>query len=206
MTSNPSSEQPLSNTGDAIEAAQQNQVEASFPIVGVAASAGGLEAFIQLLSHLSADTGMAFVLIQHLSPEHESFLSEILARATPLPVHQVQNGMGVEPNHVYVIPPNTQMTLSDDTLHLSPRKKVAGKYMPGDTFFTSLAADRGHKAIAVVLSGLDGDGSLGLKVIKAAGGVTFAQCEDTAKFDSMPSTAVATGSVDFVLPPAKIAE
>lgn len=205
MTSNPSSQQPLSNTGDAIDLAQQNQVEASFPIVGVAASAGGLEAFIQLISHLSTDTGMAFVLIQHLSPEHESLLSEILGRATPLPVREVQNGMKVEPNHVYVIPPNAQMTLFDDTLQLSPRTKVAGKYMPGDAFFTSLAAARGHKAIGVVLSGLDGDGSLGLKVIKAAGGVTFAQCEDTAKFDSMPSTAVATGNVDFVLPPTLIA-
>ncbi len=193
-------------TGDPISAVQQNPVEASFPIVGVAASAGGLEAFTQLLSHLPNDTGMAFVLIQHLSPDHESFLSEILARATPLPVREVHNGMKVEPNQVYVIPPNTQMTLSDDTLQLSPRQKVAGKYMPGDAFFTSLAADRGHKAIAVVLSGLDGDGSLGLKAIKAAGGVTFAQCEDTAKFDSMPNTAVATGNVDFVLPPVKIAE
>ncbi|MBD2309004.1 PAS domain-containing protein [Chroococcidiopsis sp. FACHB-1243] len=206
MTSNPSSQQPLSNSGDALDAAQQNQVEASFPIVGIAASAGGLEAFTQLLGHLSTDTGMAFVLIQHLSPNHESLLSEILARATPLPVREVHNGMKVEPNQVYVIPPNTQMTLFDDTLQLSPRTKVAGKYMPGDAFFTSLAADRGHKAIAVVLSGLDGDGSQGIKAVKAAGGVTFAECTTTARFDDMPSTAVATGNVDFVLPPAKIAE
>ena len=206
MTSNPSSEQPLPNTEDAIDLAQQSQVESSFPIVGVAASAGGLEALIQLFSHLSTDTGMAFVVIQHLSPDHESLLSEILARATPMPVREVQNGMRVEQNQVYVIPPNTQMTLFDDTLQLSPRKRVAGKYMPGDAFFTSLAADQGHKAIAVVLSGLDGDGSLGIKAVKAAGGVTFAQCTSTAQFDSMPSTAVATGNVDFVLPPAKIAE
>ncbi|HTL87756.1 MAG TPA: chemotaxis protein CheB, partial [Leptolyngbya sp.] len=184
---------------------QQNTTEAAFAIVGVAASAGGLEAFIQLLSHLPADTGMAFVLIQHLSPDHESLLSEILARVTALPVHEVQNGMKVEPNHVYVIPPNVQMKLAADTLQLSPREKVAGKYMPGDAFFTSLAIARGHKAIAVVLSGSDGDGSLGLKAIKAAGGVTFAQCEITAAFDGMPNTAVATGNVDFVLPPAQIA-
>jgi chemotaxis methyl-accepting protein methylase/signal transduction histidine kinase len=181
-------------------------VEASFPVVGVAASAGGLEAFTQLLSHLPTDTGMAFVLIQHLSPDHESLLTEILARATPLPVREVRNGMTVEPNQVYVIPPNTKMILFEGRLQLSPREKVFGKYMPGDAFFASLAADRGHKAIAVVLSGSDGDGSLGLKAIKAAGGVTFAQCEDTAKFDSMPNTAVATGNVDFVLPPEKIAE
>lgn len=205
MTSNSSSQQPLSNTGDA-GLMHSNLVEASFPIVGVAASAGGLEAFTQLLSHLPTDTGMAFVLIQHLSPEHESLLSEILTRATQLPVREVQNGMTVEPNQVYVIPPNTKMLLSQGVLKLSPREKVFGKYMPGDAFFTSLAVDRGHKAIAVVLSGSDGDGSLGLKAIKAAGGVTFAQCEDTAKFDGMPNTAVATGNVDFVLPPEKIAK
>jgi two-component system CheB/CheR fusion protein len=181
-------------------------IEASFPIVGVAASAGGLDAFIQLLSHLPSDTGMAFVLIQHLSPDHESLLTEILARTTAMPVRQVENGTLVEPNHVYVIPPNTKMVLADGVLQLSPREKVLGKYMPGDAFFASLAADRGHRAIAIVLSGSDGDGSLGLKAIKAVGGVTFAQCEATAQFDSMPNTAVATGNVDFVLPPARIAE
>lgn len=152
------------------------------------------------------DTGMAFVLIQHLDPNHKSLLSEILARTTKMPVTEVRDGVTVEPNSVYVIPPNTKMMLSGGVLQLTPREKVHGKYMPADAFFTSLAADRGHKAIAVVLSGADGDGSLGLKAIKAAGGVTFAQCEDTAKFDSMPNTAVATGNVDFVLPPQKIAE
>ncbi len=181
-------------------------IEASFPVVGVAASAGGLEAFTQLLSHLPADTGMAFVLIQHLSPDHESLLTEILARATTMVVKKVENGMKVEPNQVYVIPPNTKMILLAGLLELSPREKVFGKYMPGDAFFASLAADRGHKAIAVVLSGGDGDGSLGIRAIKEAGGVTFAQGENTAKFDSMPNSAIATGDVDFVLPPDKIAE
>ena len=181
-------------------------IEALFPVVGVAASAGGLEAFTQLLSHLPADTGMAFVLIQHLSPDHESLLTEILARATTMVVKEAENGMKVEPNQVYVIPPNTKMILLAGLLELSPREKVFGKYMPGDAFFASLAADRGHKAIAVVLSGGDGDGSLGIRAIKEAGGVTFAQCENTAKFDSMPNSAVATGNVDFVLPPDKIAE
>ncbi len=205
MTSDPTSQQPPPQTGNRLST-QQNPVEAPFPVVGVAASAGGLEAFTQLLGHLPTNTGMAFVLIQHLSPDHESLLTEILTKATPLPVRKVQNGMTVEPNQVYVIPPNTKMILSGGILQLSPREKVFGKYMPGDAFFASLAADCGYKAIAVVLSGADGDGSLGLKAIKAAGGVTFAQCEDTAKFDSMPNTAIATGNVDFVLPPAKIAE
>lgn len=177
-----------------------------FPVVGVAASAGGLEAFTQLLRHLSIDTGMAFVLIQHLSPNHKSLLTEILAKTTQMPVSEAQDGMTVEPNHVYIIPPNTKMILSQGMLQLAPREKVEGKYMPGDAFFTSLAAERGPKAIAVVLSGADGDGSLGLTEIKAAGGVTFAQCARTAKFDSMPNTAVATGNVDFILPPQEIAE
>lgn len=196
MTSDPLTEQPI----------PENPIEAPFPIVGVAASAGGLEAFIQLLSHLPTDSGMAFVLIQHLAPDHESLLSGILSRITQLPVREVENGVRVEPNKVYVIPPNTKMVLSEGVLQLSPREKVFGRYMPGDAFFVSLAADRGHKAIAVVLSGADGDGSLGLKAIKAVGGVTFAQCKETAQFDSMPNTAVATGNVDFVLPPVQIAE
>jgi two-component system, chemotaxis family, CheB/CheR fusion protein len=171
----------------------------------VAASAGGLEAFTQLLAHLPVDTGMAFVLIQHLAPDRASLLAEILARATKMLVCEVQNGLPVEANHVYVISPNTKMTLSNGVLQLSPREKILGKYMPGDAFFTALAADRGHQAIAVVLPGGDGDGALGVTAIKAAGGVTFAQCEDTAKFDSMPNAAVATGNVDFVLSPEQIA-
>ncbi len=185
---------------------QSPKIDAPFPVVGIAASAGGLEAFTELIRHLPTDTGMAFVLIQHLSPDHESLLSEILGRVTAMPVRQVQDRMMVEPNEVYVIPPNTQMTLAEGMLHLAPRQKTYGKYMPGDAFFVSLAADRGNKALAVVLSGTDGDGSQGLKAIKVAGGVTFAQCEGTAKFDSMPNTAVATGNVDFVLPPQAIAE
>ncbi|MEG4808899.1 CheR family methyltransferase [Microcoleus sp. F8-D3] len=197
---------PESIAPAALDREQLAETDAPFPIVGIAASAGGLEAFTQLLSHLPSDTGMAFVLIQHLAPDHKSLLSEILARTTQMPVNEVKDGIAVEPNQVYVIPPNTKMVVSNGALKLSPREKIYGKYMPGDAFFTSLAVDRGHKAIAVVLSGGDGDGSLGLNAIKAAGGMTFAQCQDTAKFDSMPITAVATGNVDFVLPPEKIAE
>ncbi|MEH1942969.1 MAG: chemotaxis protein CheB [Nostoc sp.] len=208
MTSDRPFEQPVSEStaSEAFDIEQQDIADALFPIVGIAASAGGLEAFTGVLKHLLIDTGMAFVLIQHLDPNHKSLLSEILGRTTQMPVNEVRDGVTVEPNQVYIIPPNTKMMLSGGVLQLTPREKVHGKYMPADAFFTSLAADRGHKAIAVVLSGADGDGSLGLKAIKAAGGVTFAQCEDTAKFDSMPNTAVATGNVDFVLPPQKIAE
>ncbi|PSB29147.1 CheR family methyltransferase [Chlorogloea sp. CCALA 695] len=177
-----------------------------FPIVGIAASAGGLEAFIDLLTYLPVDTGMAFALIQHLAPDHKSLLTEILAKKTKMPVSEVVDGVMVEPNHVYIIAPNTTMILAQGRLRLAPRERVEGKYMPGDAFFTSLAAEQGSKAIAVILSGGDGDGSLALTHIKAAGGVTFAQCNGTAKFDSMPNTAVATGNVDFILPPQEIAE
>jgi two-component system, chemotaxis family, CheB/CheR fusion protein len=184
---------------------QSAQTNAPFPVVGIAASAGGLEAFTELISHLPMDTGMAFVLIQHLSPDYKSLLSEILGRVTAMPVRQVQDQMPVEPNAVYVIPPNAQMTLVDGLLRLAPRQKSDGKYLPADTFFESLAIDRGSKSIAIVLSGMDGDGSQGVKAVKMAGGVTFAQTDTTAQFDSMPNTAVATGSVDFVLPPQSIA-
>ncbi|MGB8698748.1 MAG: chemotaxis protein CheB [Thermosynechococcaceae cyanobacterium] len=187
------------------ESNQPAQTEAPFPVVGIAASAGGLEAFTELIRHLPTDTGMAFVLIQHLSPDHESLLPEILGRVTAMPVRQVQDQMRVEPNTVYVIPPDAQMTLVDGILRLAPRQKSDGKYLPADIFFESLATDRGNKAIAVVLSGMDGDGAQGVKAVKMAGGVTFAQSDTTAQFNSMPNTAVATGNVDFVLPPQTIA-
>ncbi|MBM0743983.1 PAS domain-containing protein [Phormidium sp. CLA17] len=198
---------PSESTVGKNDGSPQTDAEAEFPIVGIVASAGGLEAFTQLLSHLPTDTGMGFVLVQHLSPDHKSMLSDILARATQMPVNEVQEGVVVEPNHIYVIPPNCQMTLVEGALRLAPREKVMGHgYQPGTALFESLANDRGHKAIAVVLSGGDGDGSRGLTAIKAAGGITFAQCEATAQVNSMPNTAVATGNVDFVLTPQQIAE
>ncbi|MBD2075236.1 hypothetical protein H6F86_15295 [Phormidium sp. FACHB-592] len=204
MTSPPENS-PEVNASELMEIGPLAKTDAPFPVVGIVASAGGLEAFTELIRHLPTDTGVAFVLIQHLSPDHESLLSEILGKVTEMPVHQVQDQMVVEPSQIYVIPPNTQMTLVDGIFHLAPRQKIQGRYVPGDVFFDSLAVDRGNKAIAVVLSGMDGDGAQGIKAIKEAGGVTFAQCEATARFDSMPNTAVATGSVDFVLPPHAIA-
>ncbi len=142
-----------------------------FPVVGIGASAGGLDAFRQLLSHLPIDTGMAFVLIQHLEPNQKSLLSEILSRETTMPVIEVQQGMAVEPNHVYVIPPSTKMVILQGLLHLTPRDKAHGVAMPIDAFFLSLAVDRGSKAIAVVLSGGESDGARGLEAIKEAGGL-----------------------------------
>ncbi len=144
---------------------QQDKGKELFPIVGIAASAGGLEAFTQLLSHLPIDTGMAFVLIQHLDPNQKSLLTEILAKTTQMPVREVQNGMFVEPNQVYVIPPNTKMTIAQGMLQLVPREKIEGKYMPADAFLTSLAVEIGSKAISVILSGSDGDGTQGSEAI-----------------------------------------
>ena len=174
-------------------------------IVGVGASAGGLEAFEQLLAALPADSGMAFVLVQHLAPKHESILSELLGRATKMPVVEVTQGMRVEANHVYVIPPNADMSVSNGVLHLSPLSPDRARRMPIDLFLRSLAEDQQGRAIGVILSGTASDGTLGLQTIKAMGGVTFAQNEESAKYSAMPRNAVAAGIVDFVLPPELIA-
>ena len=178
----------------------------SVPVVGVGASAGGLEAFQQLLNHLPTTTGMAFVFVQHLAPRHESMLTELLARSTKIPVQEVKDGMKVAPDHIYVIPPNSNMVISDGVLHLMPRRENELQHMPIDSFLTSLAEDRKGKAIGVILSGTASDGTLGLKAIKAEGGITFAQDEKTAKYDSMPRSAIAAGCVDFILPPEGIAK
>jgi two-component system, chemotaxis family, CheB/CheR fusion protein len=174
---------------------------AAIRVVGIGASAGGLDAFIDLVSALPAGTGLAFVLIQHLDPRHHSLLVEILAGSTGMPVHEVVDGIRVESDHIYVIPPDAEMTIDDDVLRLAPRvQKVP--HRPLDHFFRSLAQERGRDAIGVVLSGNDADGSLGLQSIRESGGITFAQTPESAKFDVMPRAAAA--SADFVLPPAGI--
>jgi two-component system, chemotaxis family, CheB/CheR fusion protein len=198
--------QPNTSDGKVKSDNQQDNQNELFPVVGIGASAGGLEAFTQVLNHLPTDTGMAFVIIQHLPPEQESVLSVILGRATQMPVHEVLDGMAIAPNQVYVIPPNASLTIDRGVLKLKSRPRKNGIFMSVDTFLLSLAEDRGNKAVGVVLSGGDSDGARGVEAIKAAGGVTFAQCQDTAQVDSMPNTAIATGQVDFILPPDKIAE
>lgn len=172
-------------------------------IAGVGASAGGLESLIQLLDALPANPGLALVLVQHMAPHHDSALPLLLASHTTLPVVQVTDGIRVEANHVYVIPPNVQMELSGNTLILSPRPDDATQHTPIDTYFTSLARLDG-RAIAVVLSGTGSDGAIGIREVKAAGGITLAQKPETAKYDGMPRAAIATGMVDMVLPPAGI--
>jgi two-component system CheB/CheR fusion protein len=175
---------------------------AAFAIVGIGASAGGLEAFSQLLRALPADTGMVFVLVQHLDPKHESQLPNVLSRTTAMPVLTVTDGLRAEPDHVYVIPPNADMTIGGGIFALTPRTKV-DYFRPIDDFFRSLAQDEEGRAIGVVLSGTGSDGTLGLRAIKAEGGITFVQDEKSAKHPGMPQSARA--DADFVLPPAGIA-
>src|SRR5262245_52986439 len=178
----------------------------SFPVVGIGASAGGLEAFRQLLEHLPTDTGMAFVLVQHLDPKRESILAELLSKATKMSVKEVKDGMRVEPDCVYVIPRNTNMAIENGALRLSPREATRGQHRPIDHFLHSLAVEKRDRAIGVILSGPASDGTLGLEAINAEGGITIVQDEKTAKYDGMPRSAINAGCVDFVLAPERIAE
>ncbi len=176
-----------------------------FTIVGVGASAGGLEAFSQLLRALAPDSGLAIVLIQHLAPKHESLLATLLSDFTTMPVKQVSEETRLKPNHVYVIPPNYDMTVIGGALRLEARHETRLQHMPIDFFFRSLAEYAKGRAVGVVLSGTASDGSAGLREIKAAGGIAFAQSIQSAKYDGMPRAAIATGIVDMVLPPEEIA-
>ncbi|HTS24533.1 MAG TPA: chemotaxis protein CheB [Bryobacteraceae bacterium] len=211
LARNSPSATPRAKAGRKVQAeATSNAAELSvrgtpYPIVGIGASAGGFEAFRDLLKALPSDTGLALVLVQHLDPEHESMLARLLANATVMPVAEVEEGMAVEPNHVYVIPPNKIMGISNGTLHLTARLEPTAKHLPIDYFLHSLAEDQGNRAIGVILSGTASDGALGLKAIKTEGGVTFAQDIKSAKYDGMPRSAIATGCVDLVLPPEAIA-
>jgi two-component system, chemotaxis family, CheB/CheR fusion protein len=175
------------------------------PVVGVGASAGGLEAFTQLLGDLPIDTGMAYLLVQHLDPTHASALVELLARSSSIPVLQASDGMRVDANQAYVIPPNTAMTLVDGHVRLVPRDKTSHPPTAIDEFFRSVAAVRGNRAVGIVLSGSGSDGALGVEAIRSAGGITLVQEPSSAAYDSMPLAAIATGCADFILPPKEIA-
>ncbi len=173
-------------------------------IVGLGGSAGGLIALQAFFSHLPADSGMAFVVVMHLSPDHESTLGAILQRSTSMPVVQVQATIQVARNHVYVIPPRKDLSIARGFLRLTNAKRPFGKHVAVDLFFRALADNHGPGSVAVVLSGADGDGSIGLKRIKERGGLTIAQKPEEAEQDSMPRSAIATGMVDWVLPVAEI--
>jgi two-component system CheB/CheR fusion protein len=177
----------------------------SFPIVGIGASAGGLESFTRLLQHLPSDTGMAFVFVQHLAPRHASMLASLLSRATAMPVMEAEQSTSVKANHVYVIPPNTLITLAGGVLELQPRPEERGAPRPIDHFFRSLGTERKTLAIGVVLSGADSDGALGLQAIREEGGIAIVQSETSAKHPDMPRAAMVAGPVDLILSPEEIA-
>ncbi|NLF37856.1 histidine kinase [bacterium] len=181
--------------------------QALFPVVGIGASAGGLEAVTALLHALPPMPGMALALVQHLDPTHESAMAALLSRATSMPVLEARNNLELECDHVYVIPPNKLMEIANRRLKLLSRVDSKAANTPIDHFFKSLAEYEGSRAVGVILSGSGGgDGTQGLLAMKAAGGITFAQDEKSAKYPSMPAAAVAAGCVDFVLPPEKIAK
>jgi len=174
-------------------------------VVGVGASAGGLEAFSAVLEHLPADTGMAIVFVSHLDPKHESILTSLLSRTTSMPVLEAKHGMILEPDHVYVIPRNARMSIDRRTLSLSRRLEAPAKNLPIDHFLKSLARDRRQRAIGVILSGTASDGTMGLAAIKDGGGITIAQEPGTARYDGMPVSAIRAKAADFSLPPREIA-
>ena len=175
-------------------------------VVAVGASAGGLDAFSQILEHLPAAPNVAFVFIQHLSPQHESALPTLLSSRTRLPVVEVTDGMRVAANHVYVMPSNAHMGIKDGRLTLLPRPIDRSQFTPIDAFFESLARSAQERAIGVILSGTASDGALGIREIKAAGGITIAQSPESARYDGMPHASIATGLIDLVLSPREIAE
>jgi two-component system, chemotaxis family, CheB/CheR fusion protein len=175
-------------------------------VVGIGASAGGLEAFESFLSNLPKNTGLAFVLIQHLDPTHRSILTDLLAKYTPMPVREVKDGMLVEPNNVYVIPPNRDMGILDGRLYLMEPTAARGFRQPIDFFFRSLAQDVKERAVAIVLSGTGTEGTLGIRAVKGEGGMVMVQDPATAKYDGMPRSAVATGIADYILPTDKMPE
>ncbi|MBL8055239.1 MAG: PAS domain S-box protein [Anaerolineales bacterium] len=180
--------------------------EPRFPIVGIGASAGGLAAFEAFFSAMPADaeSSMAFVLVQHLSPDHKSILTDLVKRYTRMRVFEVADGMKVEPNCAYIIPPNRDMAFINGTLQLLEPTAPRGMRLPIDFFFRSLAQDQRERAICIVLSGTGSDGTLGVRAVKGEGGMAMAQTPESTEYDGMPRSAIATGLVDYVLPPAEM--
>ena len=169
-------------------------------VVGIGASAGGLDAFKRFFGAMPSPTGLAFVLVQHLDPTHESLMADLLGRYTDMPVVQVEDEMPVEADHVYIIPPDRYLMISEGILRLTRPTERRGMRMPIDFFLISLAEDLRERAIGIILSGTASDGTLGIKAVKAQGGVTMVQDPKTAQYDGMPRSAMATGMVDYVLP------
>ncbi len=187
--------QPLTTT--------ENDTRPSY-IVGIGASAGGLEALERLFEKMPTDTNLAFVVVQHLSPDFKSLTDELLGRRTQIPIHRVTDGMPVERNAIYLLPPKKDMIISDGKLLLTDKDPAQMLTLPIDVFFRALAQDAGDRAIAVILSGTGSDGSRGIHDIHEAGGLVIAQTPESAKFDGMPKSAVQTGLVHFSLAPEEM--
>jgi two-component system CheB/CheR fusion protein len=176
----------------------------TFPIVGIGASAGGLEAIEGFFSHMPFDRNIAFVIIQHLDPKHKSIMGSLLTKYTKMKILEVKDGMKIEPNCVYLNPPNKNVAIMSKLFHLMELIETYRINLPIDYFFRSLSEDQGEKAICIILSGTGTDGTLGLKAIKGAGGMTMAQEEKQAQYAGMPRSAIDTGLVDFILPVEKM--
>jgi two-component system CheB/CheR fusion protein len=177
---------------------------AEFPIVAIGSSAGGLEALQLLFRTMPADVGAAFVIAAHLDPTQESHLAELLARCTTMPVEEIGDEVRLAPNRVYVIAPDRELTIRQGVIRSEKPTAPRGHRHPVDSFFRSLAEDQGERAVAIILSGTGSNGSLGLRFIKAEGGIVLAQEPDSARFSGMPRSAIATGIVDLVLPPEEM--
>ncbi|MDP3663039.1 MAG: chemotaxis protein CheB [Nitrosomonas sp.] len=173
-------------------------------IVGIGASAGGLAALEQFMEQVPPHSGLAYVVVQHLDPTQKALLAELLQRATKLPVREAENRMRIEPDCVYVIPPNTELSVVEGVLNLEKPTEPRGLRLPINVLFSSLARDQGERAIAVILSGMGSDGTLGLQAIRALGGLTAVQQPDSAQFDSMPRSAIAAECADIIAPPAEL--
>ncbi|WP_275096879.1 chemotaxis protein CheB [Sedimenticola hydrogenitrophicus] len=173
-------------------------------IVGIGASAGGLAPLEEFLGNIPPHSGMAYVVVQHLDPTHKALLSELLQRVTAMRVREARHNMRIDPDCVYVIPPNTELSVVNGMLHLASPVEPRGMRLPINVLFSSLAGTQGERAIAVVLSGMGSDGTLGLQAVKAVGGLTVVQQPDTAQFDAMPKSAIAAKCADIIAPPAEL--
>jgi len=175
-----------------------------FYIVGMGASAGGLEAFERFFQNMSNDSGIGFILVPHLDPTHVSLMPELIQKRSKMDVFQIKDGVKVKPNAVYIVPPNYDLAILNGILQLFPPPKIGGPRMPIDYFFRSLAQDEGEKAICIILSGMGTDGTLGLRSVKGELGMAMVQTPDSAKYNGMPRSAIETDLVDYILPPEKM--
>jgi two-component system, chemotaxis family, CheB/CheR fusion protein len=187
------------------EKAMKSQAH-GFPVVGIGASAGGLEAFEQFFSSMPSDSGIAFVIVQHLDPTTRSSMPEILSRFTKMPIYVASDGLKVKPNSIFLIPPSKSMSIQDGVLYLHEPEQAPGLRLPVDFFFRSLAKEKESESVCIILSGTGTDGTLGIKAIKGEQGTIFVQDPESAKYDGMPRSAIDTGLVDFVLKPDEIPE